>query len=56
MRRQEIDRLDPPGVQMIASYQFTTPDQFKFSYLAKDKADKVLFRLEGTGTRVTKTK
>jgi hypothetical protein len=45
-----------PGVQMIASHQFITPDQFKFSYLVKDKANKILFRLEGTGKRVTKTK
>lgn len=45
-----------PGVQMIGRLQFTAPDQYKFSWFAKDKDSNVLFRLEGTGSRVTKTK
>lgn len=39
------------GIRMIGTYKFVTPDQFKFSYMAKGKENKELFRLEGTGTR-----
>ncbi len=39
------------GVRMIGTYKFVTPDQFKFSYMAKGQENKELFRLEGTGTR-----
>lgn len=39
------------GIRMIGTYKFLTPDQFKFGYIAEGKDKKVLFRLEGTGTR-----
>lgn len=39
------------GIRMIGTYQFQTPDHFKFSYIAKGQDNKELFRLEGTGTR-----
>jgi hypothetical protein len=40
------------GVRMTATYQLVKPDELKFSYVAKNGAGKVYFRLEGTGRRV----
>jgi hypothetical protein len=40
------------GIRMTASYQLVKPDEFKFSYVARDGDSKVYFRLEGTGKRV----
>jgi hypothetical protein len=39
------------GVRAVATYKFAGPDEFQFSYVAKDGAGKVYFRLEGTGKR-----
>jgi hypothetical protein len=40
------------GIRMVGTYKFVKPDQFEFSYVAKNRANKVLFRLEGTGNRI----
>ena len=40
------------GIRMVGTYKFVKPDQFNFSYIAKNQDNKVFFRLEGTGTRI----
>jgi hypothetical protein len=39
------------GVQMVGTYKFVKPNQFTFSYVAKNAANHELFRLEGSGSR-----
>jgi hypothetical protein len=40
------------GTRMVGTYKFVTPNQFKFSYVAMAEKNRVLFRVEGTGTRL----
>jgi hypothetical protein len=40
------------GVRLTVTYQLLSPDEFKFSYLAKKADDKVYYRAEGTAKRV----
>jgi hypothetical protein len=43
------------GIRLTVLYRLVTPDEFKFSYIAKS-ADKVYYRVEGTGKRVKASK
>jgi hypothetical protein len=40
------------GVRLTVTYRFVSPNEFKFSYIAKKGDDKVVYRAEGTAKRV----
>jgi hypothetical protein len=44
------------GIHLTVLYRLVTPDEFKFSYIAKKSDDKVYYRAEGTGKRVEASK
>ena len=44
------------GIRLTVVYRLVTPDEFKFSYVAKKSDDKVYYRVEGTGKRVEASK
>jgi Protein of unknown function (DUF1579) len=44
------------GITLTALYRLVSPDEFKFSYIAKMGDDKVYYRVEGTGKRVEASK
>jgi hypothetical protein len=44
------------GIRLTARYQLVTPDEFKFSYLAKKSDGRVYYRVEGTGKLVEASK
>jgi hypothetical protein len=44
------------GIRLTVLYRLVTPDEFKFSYIAKKSDGKVYYRVEGAGKRVEASK